>query len=267
MDNTGLLQRVAALETAIFGSPLTAGANMSTATSSGTSPPSIAPASTFLVSSPIDQRLSQPCKADATPAPAVDTKAAYSAAVPPATTPQHSSLLELPKEIREEIYRLVVTQPDKWIDVHANGYARPALLQICKEIRSEAVPIFYSDTMHRFMMRTRDFDCSTVCLWRERSGHLDRTEAMLRDANTNWSPHWKNLLDWLKKFHARKIEHAVYCSATNSGSQQLHEQALVGMTFSTATDLKDSPWEVLERVLASVRPLLIASNPRWADEH
>lgn len=60
-------------------------------------------------------------------------------AAPRAKKAERCRLLELPGELKNDIYRLVVitSTEDNTIDVTSSGYARSALLQTCKEIHDE----------------------------------------------------------------------------------------------------------------------------------
>ncbi|SMY29555.1 unnamed protein product [Zymoseptoria tritici ST99CH_1A5] len=70
-------------------------------------------------------------------------------------TPQNSPLLNLPAELRDAIYGLVL-KTDEQISVYHSGFDRPALLQTCKEIYLEALPTFY--VINTFRLKTYSFD-------------------------------------------------------------------------------------------------------------
>ncbi|CAK4034157.1 Hypothetical predicted protein [Lecanosticta acicola] len=68
-------------------------------------------------------------------------------------------LLELPAELRNDIYRLVlVPEDDAAVDIDANGYDRPGLLSTCKQIYYEARKIFYAE--NKFMFLVAGFDAT-----------------------------------------------------------------------------------------------------------
>jgi hypothetical protein len=50
-------------------------------------------------------------------------------------------LLNLTAELRCEIYRLVIISRSEFVEVVEAGYARPALLNTCKEVYLEATSI------------------------------------------------------------------------------------------------------------------------------
>lgn len=65
--------------------------------------------------------------------------AAVAAAAASADGVQPCRLLDLPAELKNEIYRLVVVTSDKEhpIEVTARGFERSALFLTCKEVREE----------------------------------------------------------------------------------------------------------------------------------
>jgi hypothetical protein len=70
--------------------------------------------------------------------------------------PPRLSLLGLPAELRNSIYTLSVTEPNKALAVvvSPSHYRQPPLLRTCQKIRSEALGIFEAE--NRFMLHVND---------------------------------------------------------------------------------------------------------------
>jgi hypothetical protein len=67
-----------------------------------------------------------------------------------------SRFLSLPPELRNEIYRLALTKPGRiWFlcgTHHFDKHAVPPLLQVCRQIRDEALPIYFGGNSFSFFI-------------------------------------------------------------------------------------------------------------------
>lgn len=68
------------------------------------------------------------------------------------STPNKCHLLELPGELRNRIYRFALVN-EGVIIVTAAGPSEPALLRCNKEIRQEAVTIYYRENKFKYQVR------------------------------------------------------------------------------------------------------------------
>ncbi|KAF2161601.1 hypothetical protein M409DRAFT_27996 [Zasmidium cellare ATCC 36951] len=78
-------------------------------------------------------------------------------------------LWKLPGELRNRIYRYVLIQQedatgDSMVNVEANGYDRPGLLSTCKEIRREALKIYYYE--NTFHVQIKNFNSAPLVEWK-----------------------------------------------------------------------------------------------------
>ncbi|KJX99842.1 hypothetical protein TI39_contig350g00030 [Zymoseptoria brevis] len=176
-------------------------------------------------------------------------------------TPQSSPFFRLSTELRLEIYRLAVPE-EKWIDVDSSGYARPALFNTCKEIYFEALPSFYADYI--FCANTRNFDPAVITHWYEETKHFQNEPHIL--PRSTWNPHWSNLIDWLKGYHAGSLPKQVVSKGNMSRIQEYQEE-IVRSLFGTAFMLRRHPWELARRILEVSRPALVALDARWKHDH
>ncbi|KAK5126081.1 hypothetical protein LTR85_011436 [Meristemomyces frigidus] len=72
---------------------------------------------------------------------------------------QNSPLLNLPAELRNEIYDLALTPPaDSRLDISKPKLIEPGLLLACKQTRREASPLFYANNALYGTIRNLDFD-------------------------------------------------------------------------------------------------------------
>jgi hypothetical protein len=81
--------------------------------------------------------------------------------------PQSPSLLTIPSELRNEIYRLALTSSER-IEITEN-YTEPALLSTCRQIRNEATPILYLE--NNWSINLHGWDCT---LYKAFSTHIYR---------------------------------------------------------------------------------------------
>ncbi|KAM3420438.1 hypothetical protein BST61_g3711 [Cercospora zeina] len=125
-------------------------------------------------------------------------------------SPTPSRLLRLPAELRNRIYRLGLhTAGDEdRIIVTDFGHERPALLQTCRKIRTEALKIYYYENSFRIDMNS--YDSTLLARFTQKLRDLglethsakpakEYVECYLRYGDRE--PNWANLLQWMKFVH------------------------------------------------------------------
>ena len=127
------------------------------------------------------------------------------------TVQQHleSRLLELPAELRNDIYRFaLVGDPEDKIKITPgmpNPPYEPALLRVSRQVRNEASSIYYQENHFRFDMP--NFDASAYIKW-------VRAEPIVRSRLQVWfklqvitscDVAWENLVRWLEAIHNREV--------------------------------------------------------------
>lgn len=183
-------------------------------------------------------------------------------------TPAPSRFLDLPGELKNRIYRLVLVRPEgEVVDVNSTGYDRGGgLLGTCKEIRSEALKIFYYE--NEFSGKVHYFDISFMVKW---SITLQRLRLSPKKAKLagpiGQQPCWKNLLHWTKCYH-QGVVHAKAVSP-----EQLQKRGekglmwhLLAVMFETVRTLHKQPWKLVEKVILRMRPSFTAEDPKWAED-
>ena len=111
-----------------------------------------------------------------------------------------SRLLSLPAEIRVMIYNYVLISNG---DIQRLGHApypeQPGLLQVNKQVRSEALDIYYKKNTFRWCVH--DYDASMYIKWCHSFRHR-------RYGHNVWHNHgkrqWSNLLRWLQAVYENK---------------------------------------------------------------
>ncbi|USW58685.1 hypothetical protein Slin15195_G120040 [Septoria linicola] len=110
-----------------------------------------------------------------------------------------SLFLELPTELRNDIYRLVLVRPKHKRDVVTTIDTipkEPALLLTCRQIRGEALGIYFRE--NKFTFRIRDCDAEVYLKWCVRSKHH---LAAAIEFVCEGSPNWRNFKIRLRAHH------------------------------------------------------------------
>jgi hypothetical protein len=100
----------------------------------------------------------------------------------------------MPPELRLIVYEMLLISTFCIPLVH--GVVEPALLQVCKQIRAEASPVFYRH--NQFCMALGDFDSrrdEQLLRWARRVKERIYTFPKI-GYMTPWLPHWQNLQEW-----------------------------------------------------------------------
>ena len=173
-----------------------------------------------------------------------------------------SALLELPGEIRNRIYRFVLVC-DNRIEVHAGAPLEPALLSVCREVRTEAIKLFYVE--NKFTLVISNFNKAVPCAWRavrKRFPSMPRT-ATFRLKPTNTTRSWPNLLDWLRAIHAGDAawpEDPTTQFASRNGLECL----VTFTTLAIATKCRSRTWQETAEILEMQHVVLRQINSGWA---
>ncbi|WPB02238.1 uncharacterized protein RHO25_006872 [Cercospora beticola] len=197
------------------------------------------------------------------------------------------SLLRLPAELRDEIYRLATPlAPDAWefTFTSANRPSEPPLLFVNRQIRAEASSVYYKQ--NKFIFEIQNLDASTYIAWCQAS--LSRRlianvrlnliyEPLLQIPEDFRDPHsgpgqrifvpkerqlWPNLMFWLEKYYHRKclglpnVEKEYPAAFSNTAA------AMFDMVCRMGRDHNMS-WEQVEDVLKPMQKALGSANSAW----
>lgn len=111
---------------------------------------------------------------------------------------QESPLLDLPPELRNEIYRYTLHASD-WLVVDGNMPEEPGLLSACRQIRTEASPIYYFENW--FHIWINNYDGEVTWLLRKKWWVYKRPLLFRVEMQAFAKPNWPNLMKWLKEYH------------------------------------------------------------------
>lgn len=175
------------------------------------------------------------------------------------TSAERCPFLELPGELRNHIYRDTFGQDELTID--SPTFPEPALLAVCKQVRKEASPIFYTERKFKTIVQNQD---STLWIVGQRKGVLVFNEfdvGMHLETVVYRSPNWKNLLVWLHRMHKAHLP----CPFAMEGHiDNSPADAACYAMFVCVWKLRDLEWGRVEPILEEMHKVLVAIDPAWA---
>jgi hypothetical protein len=132
-----------------------------------------------------------------------------------------SPLLRLAGEIRNKIYQLPLKEEGA-VQVTPSGITEPGLLLVNRQIRQEAMPIFYTE--NKVEILTPDYDPTTSLLWKKKTDELRRRfgkQKLMFTSTVEFqgqvTANWSNLIRWLKHFHAGRLSSYILCPSEAKG--------------------------------------------------
>lgn len=198
--------------------------------------------------------------------------------------PLYVPLLQLPPELRNGIwkYALYMDMDDGFCILNEDeNFPEPALLSTCRQIRREAMGIFYSENIFAFTVTSYSpkmpmFTLKKMVSLRKRYGIsiAERTRATFQGP-----PRWNNLLSWIKAVHetpcgsttitAHRPHRFTAKSTDGMNANQLRrrkESNFLAGLFRLVCEMKDRPWHIVESSLAPMRYGLELFDPEWAKD-
>lgn len=177
-----------------------------------------------------------------------------------------SRLLRLPAELRNVIYRYVLVQVDP-IDIANDGHQEPALLTTCKEIRQEAVTLFYCE--NEFEIEMIDWNIINFLKWDKilaaalgDGDNFDCARGRTRCVGPSDDPNWANLHHWMKEYyHDNTVLEQTEPSSLCSGEET--DVYVVASMFVVLNNMKSKTWEEMEGILKEFRVVLAKVDERW----
>ncbi|KAK4900542.1 hypothetical protein LTR27_002258 [Elasticomyces elasticus] len=168
-------------------------------------------------------------------------------------------LLTLPAELRNAIYELVLPQ-DTVIEVDHNTKA-PPLLQVCREVRSETVAMWYLGNTFRHIMK----HCNGELFERwvmHCENHLDPQISELINHRTSLKgkPNWSALMKWCKVVCEDPTAHTLHRTA---GQSRLATVVTAALDTARNCQMLGVPWLGCEGMLDAMRYALGRYDTRW----
>jgi hypothetical protein len=180
----------------------------------------------------------------------------------PATRSSSSPFMDLPGELKNRIYFYGLVKPSN-IEITTLNWPthQPALLKTCKQIRHEALSIFYSE--NNITANVDDWSPAVKHACHELWARHGLKTALFFSHYFTGGPHWENLLAWLKAFYLGEMKGL---SDVVNKNRALKRKT-VGVMFAMATAARehDMLWHVLKELLEAQRGLLVKGDGRWAN--
>ena len=174
-----------------------------------------------------------------------------------------SPLLELPGELRNRIYGYVLV--DDIIKLDSTGHTEPELLHTCKQVRKEAIRIYYAE--NRFEILVPDYDSSLLLQWSRKAVQLALDHNVYVVCRIfcqhHPQPDWPKLLLWLERVFANSIPHSCRHPPSQAPSGTSVEGLVVGGMFHLVRTSQNQPWDYVKKLLEEQRLILIALDGRW----
>jgi hypothetical protein len=177
---------------------------------------------------------------------------------PPASAKTSSRLLSLPGELRNRIYRFAIIG-HRALEIDAARWSthQPPLLKTCKQVRHEALRLFYIENK----ISTDIHDWNPIVKYNFQQLMLAHK---VRPANLHHyfsgGPNWGNLMNWLKAVHEGRIG----AISDAVGKQRPMERKIVGVMFRVVRKATGvSTWMQVEDLLVAHRELLGMTDDRW----
>lgn len=179
-----------------------------------------------------------------------------------------SPLLKLPAELRNKIYELALSVKGRITITKSHGFLEPPLLLTNKQMRKEAIGLFY--TTHEFDLVIASWDPSLYILAARKSKTLRRSyrvdlkASQFRTVRKGSNASWKNLKRWLHLRYDGVERMAFHMPTPNTYTASSTAQGKTALGLVHAVDrMKASPWGEVERVLELLRAGLVAIDAAW----
>jgi len=186
-----------------------------------------------------------------------------------------SPLMNLAAELRLLIYEYAVYLDNGVIEVNeAAGIPEPALLLTCKEIRHEALPIFYTQNTLHLLIHSYS-PATPLLIHRKQEAILEQYQYYIFVSHIvlDGPANWRNLLAWLRHGHESDSPVGIVQVApplkTEYGLGALErakELTVVAGLFDVVGLLDDVRWDVVEETLGMLRYALAAFDDDWGED-
>ncbi|KAK4500664.1 hypothetical protein PRZ48_008853 [Zasmidium cellare] len=169
-------------------------------------------------------------------------------------------LLGFPAEIRNRIYEHALIEDDA-IDVNPTGLPQPALLCTSRQIRTEAIGIYYNSNKFRVLIQS--WDGAKFTKFYEIFEKNTTTRNLYANIRLSFhgGPNWANLFRWLKVAHAGEMWTLEWVWDLDD---QTKEFATVGALFTTLMHTtRHLPWAEAKQIMFSLRMMLAFVDGAW----
>ncbi|KAK4548839.1 hypothetical protein LTR36_008612 [Oleoguttula mirabilis] len=153
------------------------------------------------------------------------------------------SLMSLPGELRNHIYRLALLSPSR-VQIRHDTVGQPGLLQTCHQIRNEAKPIYYKE--NEFTVTVTNFDFGLDMFFIQQCIPHTQIEVCVQLVHIGRGS-WEHLLRGLKNCHEGRLGGLGY----KDGQDVFWNYA--ARAFQMVKDLEGCPWPQVRDALDKYR--------------
>lgn len=154
------------------------------------------------------------------------------------------TFLGIAPELRSRIYYAALTQPEL-IDISTSAARRqPALLSVCRQIRNEAIGIYYTDNSFSFECCKVDWRKAFPFCDLQREYHVEH-KLKLQVNMCGHRSHMESLHTWLKRYHQFPEKTP---RPTEGGKQELGNNSVLE-AFDVVDKMRNKMWSAVEKEL------------------
>ena len=173
------------------------------------------------------------------------------------------TLLSVPPEIRNIIYRIVLVEGK----IHGGTFEQlspqPALLQVNRQVRQEALSIFYRE--NQFVWHILDYRAKEYIKWSRSSAHRRRARYGFQCTGRLRR---MNLLRWLEAVYKDQADcpGGTKTAARPAGGTVLEHEAVVYRLFKMVRSMRDRrglTWEQVRSNIDHVRGMLASASSKF----
>ncbi|EGP82872.1 uncharacterized protein MYCGRDRAFT_96972 [Zymoseptoria tritici IPO323] len=178
-----------------------------------------------------------------------------------------SRLLALANELRNTIVGYVLTE-DEPITVDAKlGFTEPGLLLTCKQLRTEAAPVFYAN--NTFLLDQQDHDSDMLVLWKKKTKAVQqqwKVKPQIVDICAHQTPSWPNVRVWLERLYTGEVDISYPMGQRNIANEDLQsrvQRMALELVFITTACLRAEGNDFSEEKVETSHQILKKTNVLW----
>lgn len=186
-----------------------------------------------------------------------------------------SPFMELAPGLRLIIYEYALYLDEGAIEVNeTTGIPEPALLLTCKEIRNEALPIFYTQNNLHLLIHSYS-PAMPLLIHRKQESILEQYQYYIYVSHIVLAgpANWRNLLTWLRHIHESdspigivQVAPPLKTGHRPGALERAKELTVVAGLFDVVGLLDDVRWDVVEKTLGMLRYALAAFDDDWEED-
>lgn len=162
---------------------------------------------------------------------------------------QPPGLLTISAELRNLIYEYVLIKSKRISLRNHRSHQQPDLLRTCRQIRTEAIGIYYKDNKFAFAVHHYDgMEAMDAFRLVQKYGGSIKKNFIIELCSSCPTVNISNLQAWLEAYHE---DPQVPSLRQDKRAEELDQQTLARRTFGVVKAMRSRPWEDVEDVLES----------------